>query len=278
MHISIIKKLIILAFILIFIQFRPIAEAENAIVPSSLDISFQTDDVITAAHKACMIYDGMGYWQDAEFQTVGLHIFNQEEIDNTITLRLYASRRVYSITDGNIKEVAGSHYPVLISFVRNEDTLQLIQYQIPEEGSQYWKDMNAMFGKALANDIAKNREKYAKSATANAMQIAEQYLNATDDEKASLPCITFLNSGTISGSRDIILKSISGRYPVYIGKSISFVDKKLYTLSVEGEQSFSGILTYESFNSTGERIAYVKINVDENKLNVLDGELPCLYD
>lgn len=273
-----IKRLIVLVLMLLYVQFPGIAEIDNTI-PNSWGMIYETTDPITAARQVCLAFNSTGYWKDAEFQTVGLYIFNQEENSESITLQLYASRRVYKVVKGKIKEVAGSHYPALISFMRNEYSLQLTRYQIPEEdSSQYWKDMIAMFGETLANDIAKNSEKYAKLAKEDASLIAEQYISASENEKNTIPCISFLHSGTDSKAADIIQKSISGRYPFYAGKAISYVDGILYTLSVEGESSLSGILTYESFSQKGEQLTYVKVQVDGKTLKVIDGELPSLYD
>lgn len=274
---DIIRKLVVLLLILLCIQFPAIA-AEEGSIPASWGITFQTDDVISAARQACLIYDGIGHWEDAVFQTVGLHIFNQKETDDTITLQLYTSHRVYKIVDGKAEQVAGGHHPVLISFTRSGDTLVLTQYRIAGDGTQYWKNINAMFGEALAYDVSKNRDKYAELAERDALQIAEQYLSANESEKLSLPCLIFLTSGTNTEAESIIHKNISGWFPSYIGKYVSYINNTMYRLSIEGEQSFSGILTYESFNPRGERLTYVKVQVDGNKLNVLDGKLPSMYD
>ena len=65
---------------------------------------------------------------------------------------------------GEAKEMAGSLYPVQITFVRGGDMLHLTNYQTPRDGDEYGKDIKSMFGKRMANDIAKNSGNYAKSA------------------------------------------------------------------------------------------------------------------
>ena len=69
--------------------------------------------------------------------------------------------------------------------------------------------MVSMFGEALANDISKNSEKYAKLAKEDALLIAEQYISASEDEKNTISCILFLRYGTNSKAANIIQKSIS---------------------------------------------------------------------
>ena len=113
------------------------------------------------------------------------------------------------------------------------------------------------------------------------MAIAEQYIAASEDERYALPVMVFLKSGTNEKASSIIENNISGWYPWYPwypGKAISYLYGTMFTLTVEAEQSFSGVLTYESFNTEGERLTYAKVQVDGEKLTILDGEVPSLYD
>lgn len=269
------KKFIIFILVCFCIVFSVFAD-NSVPIPTAWEMVFQTDDIITAAKQACLVYDGIGYWEDAKFQTVGLHVLNQMENNNTITLQLYTFHGVYDVIDGKIKQVAAGEIPVQISFMRNGDTFLLTQYQMPRDGTDYGKDLNSIFGKALAYNIAENSIEYSEIAERDALQNAEKYISSNENEKVSLPCIAFLKSGTNQEAEKIILNNISGWFPSHIGKYISYNYNTMYKLSVEGEQSFSGILTYESFNIHGERLDFAKVQVDGKKLNVLDGKLPSM--
>ena len=272
------KKIVILVLALLCIQIPSFADVDNTTVPAAWNLTFETNDVLHAARQACLMYNGTGHWKDAEFQTVGLHIFSRKDSGDQITLQLYAAHKVYKVNHGEAKEVAGSLYPVQMTFVRGGDMLHLTNYQTPRDGDEYGKDIKSMFGKRMANDIAKNSGNYAKSAENDAIAIAEQYIAASEGERYALPVIIFLKSGTNEKASSVIEHNISGWYPWYPGKAISYLYGTMYILTVEEEQSFSGVLTYESFNTEGERLTYAKVQVDGEKLTILDGELPSLYD
>ena len=133
-----------------------------------------------------------------------------------------------------------------------------------------------MFGETLAYDALKNSEQYAAMARQDALQIAQQYILANEDEKLSLPCMAFLTSGSNPAAANIVHGSVSGWFPSHAGKWISEEYSTMFSLTVEGEQSYSGILTYESFNPAGERLTYVKLQVEGETLNILDGALPSM--
>ena len=84
----------------------------------------------------------------------------------------------------------------------------------------------------------------------------------------------FLPSGTEPKARQILLSAISAGYPSYSGVSAGFRPGRLYTLSVDGEQSYSGILTFCCFDTAGNSLESFTVQVIDGKLHVLDGVLP----
>ncbi len=272
-----VRKFLLLLSVLLCLQIPGLAEEKGA-VPEAWGITFETDDVAAAARLACLTYDGIGYWDDAAFQTVGIHVFSQEEDGDTITLKLYSAHSVYQILDGMPNEVSGGSNPVLLAFRRQGNALVLTQYRTAGDGSERWDNVCDMFGETLAYDALKNSEQYAAMARRDALQIAQQYILADADEKLSLPCIAFLPSGSNPAAADIVHSSVSGWFPSHAGKWISEEYSTMFSLTVEGEESYSGILTYESFNPAGERLAYVKVQVEGETLNILDGTLPSMVE
>ncbi len=272
------KVLLLLSVsVLLCLQIPGLAE-ENGAVPEAWGITFDTDDVLTAARRACLLYDGIGYWDNAAFQTVGIHVFSQEEDGDTITLKLYTAHQVYQVVHGKLEDIAGGSHQVLLSFKHLGSVLLLTRYQTAGDGSQRWDRLNAMFGEALTNDSLKNGEYYAALAEQDALHTAEQYLQATEEEKSSIPCFPFLTSGTNPKAESIVHEKILGCFPSHVGQWISENTNILYTLRIEGEQSYSGILTYASFYGDGERLDYVKVQVDGDTLKVLDGDLSSMED
>ena len=57
-------------------------------------------------------------------------------------------------------------------------------------------------------------------------------------------------------------------------RSAGYRPGRLYTLSVEGEQSYSGILTYRCLDTAGNPLESFTVQVIDGKLRVLDGVLP----
>lgn len=266
------KKLVLLLISLLLIAFIAVSET-NDNTSSAWHVEIQAKDVVSAAKQICLMYRGNGYWERADIQTMGVRVLSQKEEASQTTLCLYTSRGVFDVSLGSAKRLAGSYLPVCIVLSRVDNKYVLDSYQEPEDGSRYYSSMQAIFGKELAYDIAKNQFVYGDQADQDALNEVDHYLSGENGT-----WIEFLDTGSNPLAARIVINSLPGWYPSFEGKTISFLYKRMYTLAVENETSYSGTLTFQSFDIVGEQLSYVKLRVVGNEIMVLEGEMPPLYE
>ena len=242
--------------------------------PDAWDLTFETDDVIAAAKEACLIYGGLGSWEKGQVQTVGCVVLEQNESDDKIELALYTARSVFDCSSGAPEHIAGGLKPIKLIFEKEGNGLRLLSYQKPEDGAKNAASQERIFGKALHLDIAKRQFEYAELALQDAAEDADDYITYLQTNKKTRVWYEFLPSGTQPKARQIILSAISAGYPSYSGVSAEYRPGRLYTLSVDGEQSYSGILTFCCFDTAGNSLESFTVQVIDGKLHVLDGVLP----
>ena len=86
-----------------------------------------------------------------------------------------------------------------------------------------------------------------------------------------------LSTGSDETACDVILHTFIGWYPCCAGSTVYLEGKdrqptRLYTVSIEGEQSYSGILTFDCYDPEGNRVEHCKFQVVEGEIIVLEGE------
>lgn len=266
------KKLFLLLISLLLIGFIAVAHA-NGTIPSVWHVEIQAKDVISAAKQICLMYRGHGYWEKADIQTMGIYVLSQKEEAFQTTLCLYTTHAVFDVSSGTPMLLAGDLVPVHVVLSCVDNKYILDSYQQPEDGSTNYSSMQAIFGNELAYDIAKNQDAYGNLAYQDALDEANHYLS-----KESGTWIKFLNTGSNPLAAMIVRRSLSGWYPSFEGKTILSSYKRMYTLAVENEKSYSGTLTFQSFDIAGEQLSYVKLHVVGNEIIVLEGEMPPLYE
>lgn len=258
------------------------ASAEDE-VPAAWDLTFETDDVLAAAKEACLIFGGQGYWENGRVQTVGIVVLEQtigcagseqHDANEMIELSLYTARCVFDISSGTPEYIAGGLKPFKLVFERTGDGYRLLSYQKPEDGTENAASTKRIFGEALYQDIAKRQFDYAELASQDAADDAEAYIRYLQTGEKTDVWYEFLPSGTEPDAAQIVLSSVAGGYPSYTGMSAGYRAGKLYTLSVEGEQSYSGRLTFSCFDAIGNQLESFSVQVVDGRLQVLDGELP----
>ena len=242
--------------------------------PDAWNLTFETDDVIAAAKEVCLIYGGLGNWEKGQVQTVGCVVLKQDESDEKIELALYTARSVFDCSSGSPEYIAGGLKPVKLIFEKEENGLRLLSYQKPEDGVENAASRERIFGKALHQDIAKRQFEYTELALQDAAEDADDYMTYLQTNEKTRVWYEFLPSGTEPKAQQIILSSISAGYPSYSGVSAEYRPDRLYTLSVDGEQSYSGILTCSCFDPTGNPLESFTVQVIDGELHVLDGVLP----
>lgn len=242
--------------------------------PDAWNLTFETGDVIAAAKEVCLIYGGLGIWEKGQVQTVGCVVLEQNESDDKIELALYTARSVFDCSSGSPERIAGGLKPVKLIFEKEGNGLRLLSYQKPEDGAENAASRERIFGKALHLDIAKRQSEYTELALQDAAEDADNYMTYLQTNKKTRVWYEFLPSGTQPKARQIILSAISAGYPSYSGVSAEYRPGRLYTLSVDGEQSYSGILTFCCFDTAGNSLESFTVQVIDGKLHVLDGVLP----
>jgi hypothetical protein len=266
------KKIVLLCVALLSLAVNATSETYNDI-PSLWNIEVEAKDVISAAKQICLMYQGNGYWEKADIQTMGVHVLSQSEEASKITLCLYTSHGVFDVSSAAPNNLAGGYIPVRIVLNHVDNKYLLDSYQEPEDGSDYYESMRAIFGKEMANDIAKNQFDYGNQADQDALNEVHHYMSGE-----SGTWIEFLDTGSNPLAEDIVTKSLPGEYPSFEGKTISVLYKRIYALTIEGEKSYSGTLTYQSFDIAGNQLSSVKLRVVGNEIKILDGEMPPLYE
>lgn len=242
--------------------------------PDAWNLTFETDDVLAAAKEVCLIYGGQGSWEKGQVQTVGCVVLRQNESEDKIELALYTARSVYDCSSGSPQRIAGGLKPVKLIFEKDGNGFRLLSYQKPEDGAKNAASQERIFGKALHLDIAKRQFEYAELALQDAAEDADDYITYLQTNKKTRVWYEFLPSGTQPKARQIVLSAVSAGYPSYSGVSAGYRPGRLYTLSVEGEQSYSGILTFRCFDATGNPLESFTVQVIDGELHVLDGTLP----
>jgi len=272
------KRLVMRLLVVLCLISVSVAFSEGNI-PEEWNLIFETEDEITAAKQACLMFDSLGEWEKADVQTVGLSVLDEQTENARITLLLYVSHSVYDTSSGTPDQIAGSLHTAKIVFEKQENGYRLLTYMVPEDGSSYSSSMKKMLGKELAKQVMSGEaDSYEEAAVADADAEAANYILHLSDDTVTGTWIEPMETGSNSNAKRVVRDSFPGSCPDFIGKTVWQQVGKLYVLSVEGEQTYSGTITLEIYDESGSRVSYVKVIAEGKKLNVLEGELPDIYE
>ena len=233
-------------------------------------------ELMDAVREICLLYQGSGFWENASMQTVGCSIMESEEHGNLMTLAVYTAHRVFDTSAEVPQDIAGGERPVLIIIREIEDkAYELVTYTEPEDGTKYERSMQKMFSKHLAKQmLSQEKDIYVQAARADARAMAEAYLDCKSGHEKNGVWKEFLQTGSNPQAMQIIRNAVDSYFPNYQGSWFWQYGQKLYTLWVEGEQSYSGILSFATYDAIGEQLTGFKVHVQDDQLIVLEGELP----
>lgn len=232
-----------------------------------------------AVQDSALLFLGYGFWPEAEIEVVGCEIMEQYIEGENLVVSAFLCHGVYDIDGNTAKLVAGGLVPARLSFRFVEPSEYTLEgFKIPRDGEHLENDIKEMFSDSVYSMIYRNdddRYKMENLAQEAADRIAKEYLLGTSDEEERY-WRTFLVSGSNARALDILLKSPlydgDERFPFFEGEIIS--NETRYCLSVEGEKSYSGILTFSSYDLDGTELSYFKVVVEDDKLVLLDGQYP----
>lgn len=250
--------------------------AEESFTFAEYGLCFQDTDVMAAVKRICLLFQGNGSWADAEIETVGCYLMDEQKTDSSYTLLVYTTHSVYDLDASAPKYLAGSHYPVVIKFAQaQQGQFKFISYSPQEDGADMAKWISQQYGSHFSLTLtASHKDFFYNQARQDADRTAQICLSG---QKASLAPHTwheFLKSGSNAQAMQLVADAIDSKYPTYAGCCILDVFKCRYQLSLEGENSYSGILTFSSYDQHGMQLSYVRLQAQGDQLVILDGQLP----
>ncbi len=257
----------------------PTPAADEGNVPAAWNMVFETDDVMVAAKEACLIFQGRYYRSDAQVWTMGLCLVEQEGTDEWISLALYTALQSYDVSSGEAVNVSGQGIPVKLTFAKEDGAFRLLSYQEPEESESAWYNTHlAIFGESLGRELVSNPFPYARSSYQDAAEDAAAYLRFLTTGVRDGVWSEILSTGSDETACEVIHQTFIGWYPSCAGSEVyldtySKQPTRLYTVSIEGEQSYSGILTFDCYDTEGNRVEHCKFQVVDGEIVVLEGEI-----
>lgn len=271
------RFLIILCAALLFMQCSATAGAASASGGNKPVV--EEKDCLTAAKRICLLFQGNGDWENADMETVGCCLLASPQREGDIYhILLLTVHSVFDTSSGTPKRLAGSRVPVIMALRElRTGTYQLVDYLPMEDGADigtwirdtYDSDMPAFWDK-------ERKEALYKAAEQDAVNTAQAYIESLNGKECPGVWNVFLQSGSDPDAKRIVRGSIDGNYPYFEGIRIWAAKNRTYELSVEGEQSYSGILTFSSYDENGEPLSHVTLQVQNHQLVILEGELPAI--
>ncbi len=257
----------------------PTPAADEGNVPAVWNMVFETDDVMVAAKEACLIFQGRDHRSEAQVWTMGLCLVEQEETAEWISLALYTALQSYDVSSGEAVNMSGQGQAVKLTFAKEDGAFRLLSYREPKEGDYYWYYTHlAIFGESLGQELLSNWDLYLSVARQDAMKDANAYLRFLTTGVKDGMWSEILSTGSDETACDAVLHTFIGWYPCCAGSTVYLEGKdrqptRLYTVSIEGEQSYSGILTFDCYDTEGNRVEHCKFQRVEAAIRVREGEI-----
>jgi hypothetical protein len=250
-------------------------------VPEAWHLVYEADDLLSAAKQVILTYNGYAGPQKAQVRTAGLHVVKETRRGNTIMLALDVAACSYDVRSGTPVRVSGYWPSIRMVLAQEGNAYTLLSYQEPRDGQFWFPDMQAIFGERTAQLMMDNRQAYGDLSNQDAEAEAERYIEYLQTGVRTGTWLELLPPGSNPDAPALLRPVLPSGCPPYAGKAVVYDDQVLHTLLVDGEQSLSGLLTYQAFSAKGTRIAYARLTVQDGTVQLLDGALPdrsALYD
>ena len=275
------KYLLMTVLSLILFGFPCCASAYE--VPEKWNIVVEAPDEVMAMKKIQLIYRSDLLVSQADLVTAGCSVLYQKEDNDLVHLLAYAPCYYYEIALDVPNMIIEGYSLVQMTLKKQNDNYHLVYYRQPEDGVDNYSSLEEMFGffdAPVFEDVVpqENRDEATKDANNEALK----YIASLKDPTIKGAWRTPLPNGNNKQAEEIVRTALlQPRYPNHNGIHVEYRGVRnedvLYTLSVEGEQNYTdGILSYESFAESGERLTYVKLKLEGNEVVILDGEIPPL--
>lgn len=239
-------------------------------------VGHSVEDVI---RKVCVIHQcGFENREEAAIEAVGCSIMRLEQNDSQIVAYVYTAATTFGVSSGSLERLGGSLLPVKIVLTQvNENEYDLVSYHRPEDGMNYGKSIKTIFTEDLYGRIMSSAiDEDVAVAEADAMRIGEAYMAYCNGGEDTGEWIKVLSTGSNPKAREA-LNTIQCSLPGSIGTYVWTEYDRVLLLAVEGEQSYSGILTYSIVDHKDNWEYQFTVQTNGDRLEVLAGELPEPY-
>lgn len=253
------------------------AYGENDHFP--LNLRLVGDSVEDVIRKACIIHQcGFENREEAAIETVGCSIMHLEQNDSQMIAYVYTAATTFGVSSGSLEKLGSRLLPVKIVLTQvGENEYDLVSYHQPEDGVNYGMSMKTLFTEALYDRIMSSAIDEDKAvAEADSIRIGEAYLAYRNGGDDTGEWIEVLSTGSNPKAREA-LNAIHCRLPGSIGTYVWTEYNRVLSLTVQGEQSYSGTLTYTIADHRDNWAYQFTVQTNGDRLEVLDGELPQPY-
>ncbi len=271
------RFLIVLCAAMLFQQCCAFADSASAC--EGYKPIIEEKDCFAAAKRFCLLYQGNGDWENADMETVGCCLIDSPQQEGSVyRLLLYTVHSVFDTSSGTPHCIAGSQNPAVVVLQElRTNVYQLVDYLPMEDGADMGTWIQATYSGDMPSSWGKEKkEALYEAAEQDAINTAQAYIEYPNGKGSPGIWNVFLQSGSISDAKQIVRNAIDSNYPYFDGMRIWAAKNRAYKLSIQGEQSYSGILTFSSYDEKGTQLSYVTVQVINHQLVVLAGEIPSI--
>lgn len=240
-----------------------------------------------AVRDSILAHFGYGQLDEKDFLVAGVSIMEQRAERANLIVSAYYCKAWVDIDTIPIVAEPSTYGTVRITYkIEDGNWYKEIEFIKPRDGL-IDKDVIEIFSDdvikqiyALEDGPRSRMRVQQRLVEEDAVRVAK--LIAAGDKNARMVGRGFLKSGSNPDALDIIRNSTilykfyrlgsNMQYPFFEGELIA--NNVIFRLTIEGEKSYSGVLTFEIVDLQGKQIEYCKIKVEGADIILLDGALP----
>lgn len=241
-----------------------------------VNIRLYGESIEEVVRKACMVYQcGFDNRPEAAMETVGISILGLNQEDTLITAYVQTSHCTFGISYDKLQKIGSSQNTVMVTLESmGQSEYRLVSYLQREDGVGYNTSVERIFPADVAEYILSTSiENDIARAETDALRIGNAYFDYRQGAEDTGEWIELLPVGS-NPDAQTALNSLYCRLPTSPGTFVWDEYNIIFSLSVEGEQSLSGILSYTIVDLCNCQEYHFTVQTDGNSLVVLDGIPP----
>lgn len=226
--------------------------------------------------KACMVYQcGFDNRPEVSMETVGISILGLDQDDTLSVAYVQTAHHTFGISNGELQKIGSSQNTVKVALEHmGQSEYRIVSYFQREDGVDYNSSIERIFPASIAQHILSSSiENDIAHAEADALRIGNAYFDYCQGAEDTGEWIELLPVGS-NPDAPAALNSLYCRLPTSPGIFIWEGYNIVFSLSVEGEQSLSGILTYTIVDQDNSQEYHFTVQTNGDSLVVLDGSPP----